>query len=298
MVIQMLLKSLLLVLAFGTQAKPQLNWLQTDWPPHQIVNGPYQGQGTFDLLHQQITTLMPEFNHQLRLVSLAKMEQVFTDAETAYCTVGTLFSEQRASNRLFSRPMAVGPALAVGYLSGGLSKHQAIQPDGVEIEKLAQDPKLTGVYQPNRFYPAAVLQVLQQPGSNLSSYSLSGDVNAAALLASGRVDYVVEYPERMEYFNQLLPVAATLEHRAIINANIASVSHVTCTNDAVGQAAIAAINRLLPELWQQPSYIAAMQRWLDDSARRRLSTDMRQLQQNALMQLEPGPDNPVNPGHQ
>ncbi|MBV2130939.1 hypothetical protein [Arsukibacterium indicum] len=294
----MLLRSLCLLLGFGLQAKPQLNWLQTDWPPHQIINGPYQGQGTFDLLHQQITTLMPEFNHQLRLVSLAKLEQVFTDAETANCTVGTLFSEQRAANRLFSRPMAVGPALAVGYIAGRLSEHQANLPEGVAIDKLSQDPMLTGVYQPNRFYPAAVLQVLQQADSNLSSYSLSGNVNAAALLASGRVDYVVEYPERMEYFNQLLPVAATLEHRAIVNANIASVSHVTCTNDAVGQAAIAVIDRLLPELWQQQAYIDAMQRWLDDSARRRLSTDISQLQQQALMQFKSRPDNPVDPGNQ
>ncbi|SNY59623.1 conserved hypothetical protein [Arsukibacterium tuosuense] len=294
----MLLRSLFVLLAFNVQAKPQLNWLQTDWPPHQIVNGPYQGQGTFDLLHQQITTLMPEFNHQLRLVSLAKLEQVFTEAETANCTVGTLFSEQRAGNRLFSRPIAVGPALAVGFLEGRLSEHQANLPDGVVIEKLTQDPKLTGVYQPNRFYPDAVLQVLQQADSNLSSYSLSGDVNAAALLLSGRVDYVVEYPERMEYFNQLLPEAATLEHRAIVNANIASVSHVTCTKDAVGQAAIATIDRLLPDLWQQQPYIDAMQRWLDDSARRRLSTDINQLQQDALMQFKSWPDNPVNARNQ
>lgn len=294
----MRLKGLILLFTCASaHASQQLIWLQTDWPPHQIVEGPYQGQGTFDLLQQQLTYLMPEFSHQLRLVSLAKLEQVFTDGEAASCTLGTLFSEQRASNRLFSRPMAVGPALAVGYLAGRLSEHEANQPDGVVIETLAQDPALTGVYQPNRFYPNAVIKALQQAGNNLSSYSLSGDVNAAALLASGRVDYVVEYPERMEYFNKLMPEAVVLEHRAIVHANIASVSHVTCTNDAVGRAAIAAIDQLLPKLWQQQRYIEAMQRWLDDSARRRLSKDIKQLQQKALMQLEAGPDNPVYAGH-
>lgn len=298
MLLKMLIQSFMLALAFGVQAKPQLSWLLTDWPPHQIVSGPYQGQGTFDLLQRQLSHLMPEFSHQLRLVSLAKLEQVFTNAEAASCTVGTLFSEERASNRLFSGPMAVGPALAVGYLAGSLSKHPANQIDGVVIETLAQDPALTGVYQPNRFYPGTVIKALQQAGSNLSSYSLSGDVNVSALLASGRVDYVVEYPERMEYFNRLLPAMVTLEHRAIVNANIASVSHVTCTKDAIGQAAIAAVDRVLPQLWQQDAYIEAMQSWLDDSARRRLSADIKQLQQNALMQLQSRPDNPVNAGYQ
>ena len=42
---------------------------------------------------------------------------------------------------------------------------------------------------------------------------------------------------------------------------------------------------------------AAMQRWLDSSAQRRLSTDLQQLQQQTLMQLKPGPDDAVDTGH-
>lgn len=292
----MLIRCLLLItLAASVSAKPQLTWLQTDWPPHQIVSGPFQGQGTFDLLQQQLIAKMPQFSHHNKLVSLARLEQAFIQQDSALCVLGTLYSDQRAQSRVFSTPMAVGPALAVGYLSNSLSQHPAMHTEGADISVLALDRHLTGAYQPNRLYPPVVTSALLHPQTNLSQHTFTSEVNAAALLASGRVNYVVEYPERMQYYNQLLPEAVVLEHRAIIGANVASVSYVTCSQDNVGQAAIAAVNQVLPVLWQQAEYLQAMQRWLDDSARRRLSTDMNSLQQQALMQLKPGSDNTVNP---
>jgi uncharacterized protein (TIGR02285 family) len=298
----MLLRSLLLLSACSVQvnsiqAKPLLIWLQTDWPPHQIVGGAFQGQGTYDLLQQQISAAMPQFEHQTRLVSLARLEQVFVQQEVSACTTGTLYSEQRAQSRLFSGPMAVGPALAVGYIAGQLTQHAAMQPDGADISVLALDRTLVGAYQPNRLYPEVVTPLLQHDGSNLNHYAFTSEVNAAALLASGRVDYVVEYPERMQYYSQLLPEVVALEHRAIVGANVASISYVSCTKDEIGQAAVKAVDQVLATLWQQPEYIQAMQRWLDDSARRRLGTDIQQLQQAALMQLEPRADNTVDSGH-
>ncbi|WP_240224758.1 hypothetical protein [Rheinheimera hassiensis] len=293
----MLLRCLLLLLASSAYAKPQLTWLQTDWPPHQIVSGPFQGQGTFDLLQQQIMAALPQFTHDTRLVSLARLEQIFQQSETGSCVLGALYSEERAQSRLFSVPMAVGPAVAVGYITGKLTTHPAMQPEGADIRMLALDKTIRGAFQPNRLYPDVIAALLLHPDNNLSSHAFTSEINAAGLLAGNRVDYVVEYPERMQYYNQLLPEAAALEHRAIVGANVASVSYITCSTDEVGQAAITAVNKLLPKLWQQAAYVQAMQRWLDDSARRRLSTDLQQLQQQALMQLKPGPDDAVDPGH-
>lgn len=293
----MLLRCLLLLLASSAYAKPQLTWLQTDWPPHQIVSGPFQGQGTFDLLQQQIMAALPQFTHDTRLVSLARLEQIFQQSETGSCVLGALYSEERAQSRLFSVPMAVGPAVAVGYITGKLTTHPAMQPEGADIRMLALDKTIRGAFQPNRLYPDVIAALLLHPDNNLSSHAFTSEINAAGLLAGNRVDYVVEYPERMQYYNQLLPEAAALEHRAIVGANVASLSYVTCSQDSIGRAAIEAIDQVLPLLWQNTEYLQAMQRWLDDSARRRLSTDLQQLQQQALMQLKPGPDDAVDPGH-
>ena len=292
----MLIRCLALLFCCGIQAKPQLVWLYSDWPPHQIVNGPFQGQGTFDLLQQQLKAVMPQFEHQQRLVSLARIEHMFRQQDEAVCTAGTLYSAERAKNRLFSKPIAVGAAMAVAYLPGKLTLHPAMHKDGANVTELAHDGSLLGAYQPNRLYPAEMDSVIKSGDSNLSSLAFTSEVNAAALLASGRVDYVIEYPERMQYYSHLLPQPVVLEYRALAGANVASVTYVSCSFGETGEAAIAAVNQALPGLWQNPVYLEAMHRWLDDSSRQRLQADVA-AQQATLMQLEPGPDNAVNTGN-
>lgn len=281
----MFLRCLLLLLAGSVCAKPQLTWLQTDWPPHQIVSGPFQGQGTFDLLQLQLTTAMPQFNHQNRLVSLARLEQIFQQQEPGICTVGTLYSTERAQNRLFSGPMAVGPALAIAYRAEHQMMPTLIATAGADISALALNSDLVGAYQPNRYYPDVIVQMLQHPGSNLTSQTFTSELNAAQLLSSARVDYVIEYPERMQYYNSLLHQPDKLQHSAIAGADLASISYVTCTPGRDGEAAIAAVEQALLGLWQQPEYMLAMRRWRDDAAWQRLMADITTIQrqyQNVL----------------
>lgn len=275
----MLFRYLLLLFAGSVWAKPQITWLQTDWPPHQIVSGPFQGQGTFDLLRQQLISAMPQFEHQSRLVSLARLEQIFLQQEPGMCAIGTLFSAERAQTRLFSQPVAAGPALAIGYVQQRLNQYGAVQGVAIDINKLALDARLLGAYQPNRYYPPVVEQMLQHPTTNLSRHAFTSELNAAALLASGRVDYVLEYPERMQYYNQLLKQPVMLTHKAIAGATHASVSHITCTLGSAGEIAIAAVDQALIQLWQQPEYLLAMRRWLDETAWQRLAPDIHQVQQ-------------------
>lgn len=276
----MLFRCLLLLLAASTCATPQITWLQTDWPPHQIVSGPFQGQGTFDLLQQQLVAAMPQFSHQNRLVSLARVEQLFLQQQNGVCAVGTLYSEQRAANRLFSTPMAVGPALAVAYLAEHKTLSQLIPSDVVDINQLGFNPELIGAYQPNRYYPPAVTLLVQHPLTNLGSQMFTSELNAAQLLQSGRVDYVIEYPERMQFYSSLLTKPVQLKHSAISGADEASVSYVTCTASEAGRQAISAVNAALPSLWLTAEYNAAMRRWLDDSAWQRIQTDVQTIKQD------------------
>ena len=260
----------------AVRATPQITWLQTDWPPHQIVSGPFQGQGTFDLLQQQLMAALPEFRHQSRLVSLARVEQLFLQQQPGICAVGTLYSAQRAASRLFSTPVAVGPALTVVHLAGRPALAQA-GADAVDINQLAQQANLVGAFQPNRYYPPVVIAAIQQPSSNLTRQTFTSELNAAQLLQSGRVDYVIEYPERMQYYNSLLTQPVVLQHSAIVGADIASVSYVTCTAGKAGEQAIAAIDKALQQLWPSAGYQTAMRRWLDDAAWQRLSPQLEQI---------------------
>jgi uncharacterized protein (TIGR02285 family) len=275
----MLLRCFLLLLAGSAGATPQITWLQTDWPPHQIVSGPFQGQGTFDLLRQQLVAAMPQFSHNTRLVSLARLEQIFQQQMPRVCSVGSLYSEERGQSRLYSTPMAVGPAISIGFVQQRLLQHAAISNGAVDINLLALDSNLRGAFQPSRYYAPVIEQALQHPASNFSSHAFTSELNAAALLANGRVDYVLEYPERMRYYNQLLSQPVKLQHLMIRGATDASVSYVTCTQSSDGEQIMAAVDGALQQLWLQPEYQLAMRRWLDDAAWQRITPDIEAIKQ-------------------
>ncbi|MDX5405910.1 MAG: TIGR02285 family protein [Chromatiaceae bacterium] len=276
----MLFRLLILLFAANLAAAPQITWLQTDWPPHQIVSGPFKNQGTFDLLRQQVVAALPQFSHHTRLVSLARLEQLFLQQTPGVCAVGTLYSEERQQSRLYSTPMAVGPAISIGFVRQDLFEHPAVENDAVDIVQLALDNTLRGAFQPSRYYSPVVEQALQHNATNLSRHAFTSELNAAALLRNGRVDYVLEYPERMRYYNELLEKPVKLYQLVIAGTTDASVSYITCSQGGDGEQIIAAIDAALQQLWLQPEYVLAMRRWLDDAAWQKIQNDVLAIKQS------------------
>ncbi|HSG51720.1 MAG TPA: hypothetical protein VLA40_06405 [Rheinheimera sp.] len=271
---------LMLLLASDADSKPEITWLQLDWPPYQIVSGPYAGEGTNDLMSKELISRLPQFSHTIQLTNLQRMEQAFVQAQPGICTMfGTLYSEKRAQNRLFSDAMMVGSIMTVAFIELSLHRHPAMSADSVEFPILAKDPELKGAFQPNRQYPMHIKQIVSSSDTNLIAHNFTSEVNAAALLSSGRVDYVLDYPDRLNYFNQLLPQPINLQFKAIDGVDEFPQSYISCSKDEAGQRAIDAINAVLPELWQDEAYLSAMRRWLDDASWRYLARDVERLQQ-------------------
>ncbi|OWP47351.1 hypothetical protein CEG18_29035, partial [Pseudomonas nitroreducens] len=86
----------------------------------------------------------------------------------------------------------------------------------MDMRKLAQDRTLTGAYQPNRFYPASVMDATRT--NNFIPQEFTSQLNAASLLLSKRVDYVVEYPERMAFYLRQDSAQQQIQSLAIADA--------------------------------------------------------------------------------
>ena len=278
----MRLSMLLLFLACTTQAKTDITWLQLDWPPHQIISGPYAGEGTYDLLSKQLISRLPQFNHNIRLTNLQRMEQAFVQGETGICTmVGMLYSPERAQNRVYSDAMIVASKMMMVFTNPSLNQHPAVTGDTASLAELASDQTLKGAYQPDRQYPAAITELLSLPDTNLIAHNFTSEVNAIALLKNARVDYVIDYPERLNYFNQLLQHPLVLHIKNLSGIEKPVTSYIACSKDKAGVAAIDAINAVLPQLWQNDGYLSAMRRWVDDVSWHYLSEDIKQIQQSS-----------------
>lgn len=245
-------------------------WLKTDWPPHQITTGLHQDQGTFDELQKLVVARLSHLTHQIKVVNLQRVEQAFLHNNKGVCSFGSLFTEKRAQSRWYSRAVAVLPGLAVHFRQNtDLKQHVAMQSDGsIDVRKLAQDKTLTGAYQPNRFYPASVMDAAQH--SNFIPQDFTSQVNAAALLFSKRVDYVVEYTERMAFYLSQDPQQRQFRSMMLSDAPPFVVSYITCSKNPQGKQLIAEIDKALVQLWQEPEHKAALFRWLDEKTKIRL----------------------------
>lgn len=263
----------------------EVTWLKTDWPPHQITTGLYQEQGTFDRLQKQVMAGLPHLTHEIKVVNLPRLEQAFLQNSRGVCSFGSLFTEKRAKTRWYSKAVAVLPGLAVHFRqSSDLKQHQAIQRNGsIDVIQLVQDKTLTGVYQPNRSYPSSVMDAAQH--ANFIPQEFTSQINAASLLLSKRVDYVVEYPERMEFYlkqNQQYEQGQQIQSLVVSDASPYVVSYITCNKSLEGQQLIAQINKVLEGLWQKSEYKTAMFHWVDEETKSRLESAYVEVQQQVL----------------
>lgn len=259
--------ALLLPLPYAGQSADPVIWLQTDWAPHQIVEGPFQGQGTFDVLQQRLTALLPQYQHQLRLTSLGRIESYFLNTDETVCATGALYTEERTKTRFYSLPLAVGPGFAINYVAGSFVESLLDEQWQLDLRKLVQHPELLGAYQPNRYYPDVVLQAIQHPGATLLASAFTSELNAAALLLSKRVDYVIEYPERLQFYQRTLKTQQVIESAAMLDALPHSVSYITCNKTALAETLINDINKVIPDLWLAEDYADVLFFWLDKNAR-------------------------------
>lgn len=267
----------------------EVTWLKTDWPPHQITIGLYQDQGTFDRLQKLVVAALPHMTHQVKVVNLPRLEQAFLQNSQNVCSFGALFTEKRAATRWYSKAVAILPGLAVHFRQNSeLKEHQAMQSNGsIDVRKLAQDKTLTGVYQPNRSYPSSVTDAAQH--ANFIPQEFTSQINAASLLLSKRVDYVVEYPERMAFYlkqNQQHEQGQHIQSLVVSDASPYVVSYITCNKSPEGQQLIAQINKVLEIVWQQSDYKSAMFHWMDEETKSRLESAYAEVQQQVLRRSE------------
>lgn len=276
-----------LLMGLSLPERPTVIWLQTDWAPHQIVEGPMRGQGTFDVLQQRVTALLPQYSHQDRLISLGRVEVFFQQPRETVCITGSLYTTERASNRYYSLPMAVGPGFSINYVRGSQVANYVNDTLQIDIQTLSQNSELLGAYQPNRYYPQVMQPILANTASHLIKTEFTSELNAAALLISKRVDYVVEYPERMQFYQRELQQTAEIESAALQGASADSVSYITCSQTELGKQLIADINQVLPQIWLAPDFKDVLFYWLDDNAKQVLSARFSEIQQQMAEKNRP-----------
>lgn len=265
-----LLLWLTLLTSCVASAQPVMVWYASHWPPFRISEGPYAGQGRYDVLLQQLMQALPQYKHQIRQIHLARITRISALTKESHCTFGLRYTKERATKGLLSEPAALITNLEINYMPSNSKavKTFASQPL-VNLKVLSRQQDLLGLLEADRAYPKLVSEHLDKPGSNLGSSSMS-TLNPAQLLNAKRVDYVVDYPHRLAFFAKEAGLNLLFSSRPIQGLEPVSYGYVVCSKTAEGEQWMVDINKVLPELKQRQSYQDAMLLWATDSEKQLL----------------------------
>ncbi len=267
--------------AFSASAQPVMQWYTSHWPPYRISEGPYAGQGSFDLMLEQLINALPQYKHQINQIHLARIVKVSATTNENHCTFGLRYTPERDKRTYFSQPAGMLPNLAINILPNHNKLNALNSVEAVQMKELVKDPDLLGLIENDRAYPAVIAAQINKAGSNLGSSSMT-TMNPVQLLAAKRVDYVVDYPNRLRYFGLEARQEVQLVFKPIAEIPHFSYTYVSCSKTETGKNWIKDIDAALSQLKQNPDYKNAMYRWFSEQEQQQLEPHYNGFQQTRL----------------
>lgn len=261
--------ALLLQLPVSVFAKPAIDWLSVHWPPFRIVDGADQGLGHVDQMQQLLMAELPQYNHQVHYSNFARVEQTLAAPTAQTCIFSLIYNETRAKTMFFSIPAVTSINVMLHVRANHPLARQWRSGSGVALSEVTVDPSINGMVERNRGYPAIVRKYLDVAGSNLTSQSLQ-NVNPVDLLTARRFDYLIEFPDRVRYFQSISPQKSQLVDLPIRGLDPFMYSYAACQNGAEGKLRIRDINQALQKLRATKAYQEVMMRWLSPHRQQQL----------------------------
>jgi uncharacterized protein (TIGR02285 family) len=263
------LANVFLVLVVGSFSQPlhaeQLTWLTRDWPPAYISQGPQQGQGTFDLLTEDLIRELPQYQHKIKLTSLSAREQKM-QLEQPYCFFGAIKTPEREKYLHYSDVAFLTHGVKLFMLTDSPLNLRLPAEQPVNLVDLMQQPDIVGITEKKRTYPSAVQKLIEKQRLALVDVNESS-TSTLQILAQKRADYVIEFQDRIEYLAQKLPSKVQLRQREIQGENVIEPVYVACRKTAGADAQIVAINQALARLRPTALYQQHMLRWTSQSVK-------------------------------
>jgi uncharacterized protein (TIGR02285 family) len=240
-------------------AKEPLTWGVFDFPPFQILEGPYKGSGSFDGELQSLIARMPEFEHTIVPMSFARRREEFI-AGNNICTPGIFRAPAMALKLAISMPALTHLDNRVIFLKEKAPLFGDDNP--IDLDALFKRKNVLGAAVPGRSYAPNIDDAIQRyRGSpNLMIRALE-TTQLFQMLLNGDVDYLLLFSHEAAFLANRFGVSERIANRPIGGTPPYIFTHVACTGNAWGQAVIDKINAIMLMERAQPDYRQYSERW-------------------------------------
>jgi uncharacterized protein (TIGR02285 family) len=267
--------SLLLMLLFGfcspspsaAQVKDTILWLNPDFPPVYIIDGPQIGQGVGDKVQTYFQKLLPQYQHENRLSNFKRIIATLAAGKKA-CAITLLKNKEREKVVLYSHAFMIAPPneiITVKRLLPDFAPFTDSQ-GAVSLVEVLNGSSLKLGYSPGRSYFSAIDKIIKTQTSDRNSLSNSGvDIfeGLMNMLKRGRIDYTIGYGYEARYiarsfgFGEEVIAIPVSEHRTYIRV------YAGCPKTDWGKKVITELNTLFQSARHEPEVYGVYREWLD-----------------------------------
>lgn len=265
--VAILVAGLLVAAPGGAQEVRRIEWLDLEFPPFFIDQGPDRGQGIADRICDLIRQEMAGWTHTRTVSSLVDTMRRMRAGEQV-CSGAMLKTEERERFLTFSIPDMLLPPNGITVRRADLEKFGG--GGEVSLARLLEAGELKLAVVQGRAYGPDVDPLLERYRSAGYVYSQVGtDIYTSifGMLQQGSVDYIIGYPYEALYAARRAGVGGQVVSLPIAENRRPTLAHVICPKTAWGTAAIAEIDAAIRRLRGRAEYRQAIERWLDEGLR-------------------------------
>ena len=246
----------------GKTEKIAITWAVNPAPPFHIFEGKYALQGIGDVMLNSIIAHMPEAEHTIVRLPHSRISKS-VDADLNLC-FPCLIKRSQSNKWVYSKAN-------VEYLPLGVIAHpdtiaSFLDSNGrVSFRQLVENSQLTFAKPVARKYPDVVQTIVENAKGNPRYETIAGADSAVRVLHQleyGRIDFTLEYPAILNYFNSVEKESKLKYYYTTELGETPIPGAIGCTNNAWGENVIEHVNEALESIVDTPDYRASQGVWL------------------------------------
>lgn len=268
-----------------SQDEQRIEWLNQDFPPFSINQGPASGQGISDVLGKMIQDEMSAWTHVANDSTLLEVNGRMRDGHQV-CATTFIKTPTREKIMHFSIPFMIVPPNGITIRREDRRKFgDGTQLAQLTLAQLIEDPSLKLAFARGRAYGKQIDAVLDGTESKSHVYGRHGDDLYGSLfemLLKGSTDYILGFPYEAVFRAHELGVEDQVMSLPIAESGAYVLSHIVCAKTEWGAGAVQAIDTAIRGLRTRDDYRQAIERWLDES----LMTEFRKRYRQEFLTIE------------
>lgn len=251
--------------------KTKLTWLNIDWQPAWINEGPLKGQGYAQTVERMLQERLTNYEHQSRSVTNVRIYSVLQNRDACFAASpyqGQDLQEEKKQGVIWSAPAYV-------YFYHGIIANPKAVPfikkhatNGyVNFKSLITDKTVMGAFQPGRSYSRWLNPIFADNHQTANMFRWSGDTQLTQsmfkLMEAGRIDYFVDYVIMLKYHRASTGVPSDYVYMPIEeHKELLGFGGIACSDTPLGRQVIKEINKILQTIRLSPEVRDANRQWL------------------------------------